>query len=90
MEPIKVLLDRGDGAHFDEALNRTREAKSREIGGTLTFATKKNATSGGRTAVIITFDIERNGERIPVQAVTTANLLLMAASAVKATVEDEQ
>lgn len=90
METATVLLDHNDGKHFDERLKKIREAGVREVTGTTQFIQKKGATSGGRSGVLITFDVVIDGKRYPVQAAMTANNFLMAASAIKGAVADEQ
>ena len=90
MEQAVVLLDHaGDGKRFDERLAESREANAPEINKSVQIIQKKGATTGGRSAVMITFDVAIDGKRVPVQTVMTAHSFLMAASAVKGAVADE-
>ena len=88
MEPLTLTLR--NAGRFDAVLEETRLTPSPEVGGTLEVITKERATASGKPAVMVTFEVMipdgglRQLRRIRVQAVTTAQLFVMAGDAVRA------
>ena len=80
---ISIFLDNGAGLPFDAELRRSKEYGFPECGD-LKIITKDAGTSQGNPIVMIAFTIDMNGQKVPVQAVTTAKLFVGAARAIHA------